>query len=447
MKRPNIVFYFTDQQRWDTLGCYGQALPVTPRLDALAARGTVFDQAFTMQPVCGPARACLQTGLYATETGCFKNGLSLPRDRKTLADYFHEAGYDTAYVGKWHLASGGRDGLRCETSAIPLEARGGYRDYWMAADVLEFTSHGYNGYLFDGDNKKVSFIGYRPDCVNAYAVDYIHRRRRGNPFFLMVSQIEPHHQNDRNRFEGPDGSKERWKDYAVPGDLEGTGGDWRENYPDYLGQCNALDSNAGRLVDALKESGEWENTVFIYSSDHGCHFRTRNREYKRSCHDSSIRIPMIAHGPGFNGVGRVSSPVSLMDVPRTLLDCAGIQPDGWRGVSLLSLLREETPPREDVFLQISESQVGRAVRTPEYTYSVRGVTDGHSLPAEDVYYEDHLYDNLADPHQRQNLAAEPAYAGVREKLKARLLAYLREAEGAEPLIRPYSEKICRTWSF
>lgn len=444
MKRPNIVFYFVDQQRWDTLGCYGQSLPVTPHLDALAAEGALFEQAYTMQPVCGPARACLQTGRYATEVGCFKNGIPLPRDRKTLADFFNEAGYDTAYVGKWHLASGGKEGPHHETTAIPREARGGYLDYWMAADVLEFTSHGYNGYVFNENNEKVSFIGYRPDCINAYAVDYLHNRQSDKPFFLMISQIEPHHQNDHHRFEGPDGSKVRWKDYQVPGDLAGTEGDWRENFPDYLGQCHALDTNVGRLVDALKESGEWDNTIFIYASDHGSHFCTRNREYKRSCHDGCTHIPLIAHGPGFNGVGRVPSIVSLMDIPRTLLDCAGVRPEGWRGSSLASLLRGEAPPREDVFMQISESQVGRAVRTLQYTYSVRGTTDGHSLPAEEAYYEDYLYDNLADPHQRNNLAADPAHAAVREEMKARLLAYLREVEGVQPPIHPYSEAVHTT---
>ena len=103
MKRPNIIVLFSDQQRWDTLGCYGQPLLVSPNLDRLAKEGVKFENAFTCQPVCGPARSCLQSGKYATQVNCHRNALALPQDIKTLADYFHESGYETAYVGKWHL--------------------------------------------------------------------------------------------------------------------------------------------------------------------------------------------------------------------------------------------------------------------------------------------------------------------------------------------------------
>ncbi len=105
MQQPNIVFLFSDQQRFDTLGVNGQPLDVTPYLDELAFEGVNFEQAYTPQPVCGPARSCLQSGLFATETGCFVNGISLPVEQKTIAKSLNEAGYETAYVGKWHLAT------------------------------------------------------------------------------------------------------------------------------------------------------------------------------------------------------------------------------------------------------------------------------------------------------------------------------------------------------
>ena len=159
MKRPNIVFYFADQQRWDTLGCYGQPLPVTPNLDQIAENGVLFQNAFTCQPVCGPARACLQTGVYATENGCYRNAIALPSSKETLAEYLNSAGYHTAYIGKWHLASNGKEPGECfATLPVPPERRGGYQ-YWMAADVLEFTSHGYNGYVYNGAGEKMEFKG------------------------------------------------------------------------------------------------------------------------------------------------------------------------------------------------------------------------------------------------------------------------------------------------
>ncbi|MDL2233648.1 sulfatase-like hydrolase/transferase [Ruminococcaceae bacterium OttesenSCG-928-L11] len=438
MKRPNIIFYFSDQQRWDTVGCYGQALPVTPNLDALAAQGTRFQNAFTCQPVCGPARACLQTGKYATEIGCYRNGIALPLDVDTLAGQFHAAGYETAYVGKWHLASDADRGIDHTVTAIPPEYRGGYRDYWMAADVLEFTSHGYDGYVYDGDGNRREFIGYRADCINNYAIHYLQNRTTDNPFFLFISQIEPHHQNDRGLFEGPDGSKEKFKDYKVPGDLEGTDGDWRENYPDYLGQCHSLDANVGRLVDTLKAQGLWENTILFYTSDHGSHFCTRNREYKRSCHDASIHIPMIACGPGFEGGKVEQALVSLMDIPVTLLDCAGIaKPEGWQGASLRQLVAgKATDWNTEVFLQISESQVGRCIRTADWKYSVCADADGWKDSCADVYYEEYLYDLTADPHERNNLVADPALASVRADLAKRLTARMLQAGEAVPEILP-----------
>ena len=101
----NIIFYFSDQQRWDTCGCFGQPLNITPNLDKLAAEGVKFDNAFSPQPVCGPCRALFQTGKYPTETGCFRNNLMLPSNIKTLGEYMEkDAGYETAYIGKWHLA-------------------------------------------------------------------------------------------------------------------------------------------------------------------------------------------------------------------------------------------------------------------------------------------------------------------------------------------------------
>ncbi len=446
--RPNIIFFFSDQQRWDTLGCYGQKLNVTPNLDRMAVEGVRFENAFTCQPVCGPARACLQTGRYATQTGNFRNGIALDPRHKTIANHFSQAGYEVAYIGKWHLAStqglGGELDADYKSSPVPPERRGGYRDYWLASDVLEFTSHGYGGYMFDGSGARRDFPEgrFRADCLGDWAIEYLEGRSDERPFFLFLSFIEPHHQNDRSRYEGPAGSRERFADFEVPGDLAGTGGDWRENYPDYLGCCHSLDFNLGRLRQALGEFGIADDTLIIYTCDHGSHFRTRNSEYKRSCHEASIRIPMVACGPGFTGGRVVSDIVSLIDVPPTLLRAGGIAAP----VSMQGRPLQETAGGapadwpEEAFVQISESEVARAIRTKRWKYSVSAPgKDGAIHPASDLYVEEFLYDLDADPHERTNLVVEEALADVRAGLRRRLMRRIIEAGEREPEILPAGE--------
>ncbi len=441
VRSPNILFVFSDQQRWDTLGCYGQPLPVTPNLDRMAAEGVRFEYGFTCQPVCGPARACLQTGKYATETGVFHNDIALPRDEKTLAHYLSELGYEVGYIGKWHLASTG-PAQNYRTKPVPPEWRGGYRDFWLAADVLEFTSHSEGGYLFDGAGNQVDFRGYRVDALTDFALDCLRTRKGDRPFFLFLSYLEPHHQNDRNRYEGPPGSRERFADFVPPGDLAPLPGDWPEQYPDYLGCCASLDYNLGRLRAELARLGLADSTVVFYTSDHGSHFRTRNSEYKRSCHDGCLRIPLLACGPGFEGGQVVSELVSLIDLPPAVLAAAGTdKPAAMRGRPLQELLAGAPPDwPQEVFAQISESQVGRAIRTKRWKYSVSVPGDtprlGWNFPASDYYEEEFLYDLEADPHEQHNLVAAREYAEVRAELAETLKRRLVEAGENVPEIRP-----------
>jgi uncharacterized sulfatase len=438
--RPNILFFFTDQQRWDTCGCYGQPLDVTPNLDRMAAEGVRFENAFTCQPVCGPARSCLQTGKYATETGCFRNNIALPLDQRTIAHCLGDAGYETGYVGKWHLASNGEEANYRE-KPVPPARRGGYRDWWVASDVLEFTSHSYDGHMFNADMERVEFPEgrYRADAVTDFAIDFLQARGGERPWFLFLSYIEPHHQNDHNCYEGPRGSKERYAEFPVPGDLVDTEGDWRENYPDYLGCINSLDANLGRIMAELENLGMADNTLIIFTSDHGSHFRTRNGEYKRSCHDGCIRVPMVAWGPGFRGGNVVEELVSLIDVPPTIVTAGATEVPGTMRGRPLQQLADGTAKDwpEEVFLQISESQVGRAVRTTRWKYSVVAPgKHGGRDPDSDLYVEEYLYDLDADPHERNNLVADPAYGDVRAELCATLVRRMAEAGESEPTIGP-----------
>lgn len=431
--KPNIIFFFSDQQRFDTVN-----ETVTPNLMSLASEGVQFDNSFACQPVCGPARACLQTGVYATQCGCYFNGIALPDDIKPLASYFNESGYETAYVGKWHLASDRfpNIGVHCEKTAVPKERQGDYKDWWRAADVLEFTSHGYDGYVFDGDGNQIDFTGYRADCVTDFALEYIDQKTSDKPFFLFLSHIEPHHQNDHHCYEGPKETVPKYRDYPIPDDLAFLPGDYKEMYPDYLAAIDSLDKNVGRLVEKLKEKGLYENTVIVYSSDHGSHFKTRNTEYKRSCHDSATHTPLIIAGGAFSGGEHDDRLVSLIDLPPTFLDLAGIEiPESYMGKSILKM-RENNEERDCVFMQISESQCGRAIRTKDYKYSVRAVGSGWTKHSAKVYFEDYLYDLKKDPIEKDNLIKSPEYKAVREQLREMLVREMVHAGERKPKILP-----------
>ncbi len=445
----NIIFYFTDQQRWDTCGCFGQPLDITPNLDALAQEGVKFDNAFSPQPVCGPCRALFQTGKYPTETGCFRNNIMLPAGIKTLGQYIEKAGYETAYIGKWHLASDGElekpPAIDHTVTAVPRELRGGYTGFWRAADVLEFTSHGYDGFVFDEHDQRVDFKGYRADCINDMALEFLDGYAGEKPFFMTISQIEPHHQNDRKHYEGPEGSKERFKNFVLPEDLKVLGGNAAEEYPDYLGQCASLDENLGRLVAKLREKGLYENTVIIFASDHGSHFLTRNRDdhlngyddYKRSCHDACLHVPLVIAGGPYQGGQAVEELVSTASLPKTILALAGVDVgDAMIGENLLDVVEKRADNRpNEVFAQISESRVGRCIRTARYTYSVYAPgVNGGAAAASDHYADDFLYDMEQDPHQLNNVVADSAYAQVKAELRKRLLDWIWRAEGARPVI-------------
>lgn len=450
MKKPNIVFYFSDQQRADTLGCYGQELPISPIADRLAKEGVRFDLAFTPQPVCGPCRSVFQSGLYPTTTGCYINNKMLPLETDTVAKILERNGYETAYVGKWHLATEGElekpGKINHQTVAVPMEYRGGYTGFWRAADCLELTSHGYGGYIFDEDNNKIDFEGYRTDCITDFALEFLDNYRKEEPFFLTVSHIEPHHQNDANHYQGPKGSAQRFANYKVPGDLAAfEDGDWKEEFPDYLGGCNAIDVNLGRIIDKLTEKGLYEDTIIIFTSDHGSHFRTRNKDrhfngfddYKRTCHDSALRVPLIIRGGAFLGGKIVEQLVSTASIPRTILSAASVTvPEAYVGEDLALVADGHADRKNEVFAQISESRVGRVIRTEKYKYAVCAPDKNGGLYKDsDVYVDDFLYDLTVDPYELDNLVEDSAYAEIKEQLRDELLSWIESVEGYRPAIR------------
>lgn len=425
-RKPNVIVFFTDQQRWDSTGIHGNPLLLTPNFDLMAMRGTHLYNAFTCQPVCGPARASLQTGKYPTSVGCWKNGIPLPPKEKTLAHYFKEAGYTTAYIGKWHLAG---------KQIVPVEERGGY-EYWLASNAPEHDSDAYNTILYDNDNRTIKLPGYRVDALTDAAIRYIDIHQK-EPFFLFISYLEPHFQNHRDDYPAPDIYRDCYHGRWSPPDLTALVGSSPQHLGGYWGMVKRLDEALGRILDALKSLQLDKHTIVLFTSDHGCHFKTRNSEYKRSCHESSIRIPTALIGGPFTGGGRIEKLVSIVDLAPTLLDAAEIPvPSEMQGRSIIPLLRDRhTEWPEEVFIQISESQVGRAVRTQRWKYSVTAPDkNGLKHSSSDRYVEEYLYDLLADPYELNNLIHMESHRPVAERMRQRLIRRMVEVGEVPPII-------------
>lgn len=439
-KKPNFIVYLADQFRWDFVGANGRnGSTRTPHIDALAARGKNFTHTVTNQPVCAPARSVLFTSRYATETGVWHNGLALDKSLPTLAGELRKVGYTSNYIGKWHLALGNPK-LGGDPGPVKAEDRGGFLDLWEAANALEHTTHPYEGTIWDQNNQPITFKDeYRVDFLTDRAERFL-RQKQEKPFFLFVSQLEPHQQNDLQRPIAPKGAAARFVNSTVPEDLRALPGTWQDQLPDYYGCIEAIDSSVGRLRRVLEEEHLADNTIFVFLSDHGCHFMTRNQEYKRSTHNSSIRVPLIIDGPGFQGTQQIPELVGLIDVAPTLLEAAGVTiPTSWKGRSFFPLVNDyEARQRwnSQQLIQISESLTGRAIRTPDWTYCVADLSGDTKEAAARTYHEYQFYDQRADPHELVNLAGRKEYRAKAEELREELKKLLVAAGEPAPEIVP-----------
>ncbi len=434
--QPNIVFIISDQFRADALGCMGMnPMNLTPNLDAMARRGVLFRQAISNQPVCAPARACMFTGQYPPRHGVWKNALGLHPDAVTLPGLLRDHGYTANYIGKWHLSA--QTPTDRMSGPVPRQNRGGFLDFWEGANALELTSHPFEGDMYDGDGNPLHFSGeYRADFLTERAVRFLkEKRQKDKPFLLAVSYLEVHHQNDSDLFVPPKRYANKYPNPWVPQDLRPLPGTWPSQLPGYYGCVAGIDDAVGTLLASLKEQGLEENTIVVFTSDHSCHFRSRNAEYKRSPHESSIHIPLIMAGPGFNRAMEIPELVSQVDFAPTLLEAAGVTvPATMQGKSVIPLLQRKTEGwRNEVYIEISESLTGRALRTPQWTYAV-AVPEREQRSTH--YNEYMLYDRYADPFQHVNLAGRTETKEVSEKLRERLIARIVEAGDPKPTIAP-----------
>ncbi len=432
-RRPNIVLVLTDQWRAQAFGHAGDPNVKTPSIDSLAGRSIHCVNAVSVCPVCTPHRAALLTGRFPTTTGMFLNDLYLPAEELCMAEIFKDAGYDTGYIGKWHLDGHGRD------KYIPPKRRQGF-DYWK---VLECT-HDYNNscYYAGDDDTKLKWEGYDAYPQTEDAQKYIRDHAGGErPFFLFVGYGGPHFPHDN----APEELKALYPPDEIelrPNVPEGMRDSARKELQGYYAHCTAIDGCVGKLYDTLEETGQAANTIFIFTSDHGDMFGSQGKRPRRKQlpWDEAARVPFLLRWPAIHSDGReVKTPVNTPDILPSLLSLAGVPvPDTVEGDDLSAVFAGEAADEDRAVLFMSVAPFGardfrayRGVRTSRYSY-VRD-SDGPWL----------LYDNEADPWQMENLVDHPAHA----ELRARLEAELRKQLSRNGDTFPTREEAVAQWGY
>lgn len=415
-RKPNIVLVLTDQWRAQAFGYAGDPNVKTPNIDALEARCIDFENTISVCPVCTPQRASLLTGRFPTTTGMFMNDLYLPKEELCMAEILKEAGYNTAYVGKWHLDGHGRD------SYIPPERRQGF-DYWK---VLECT-HDYNrSYYYDGNDPEPKlWDGYDAYAQTKDAMTYI-RDNAGNaaPFFLVMGYGGPHFPHgsapaDLKLLYPPEDIVLRPN---VSPEQEARS---RTELQGYYAHCTAIDACVGDLYKTLEDEDIAEDTIFIFTSDHGDMHGSQGQKSwtKQVPWDESIRVPFLCRYPAIHdGHRKVVTSLNTPDILPSILSLAGIEiPATIEGEDLSGFFtgtRKEEPERCCLFMAVAPFgptiKAYRGIRNAQYTYVID--SDAPWL----------LYDNQADPYQMHNLIDDPEYAGLRSELHAELKRQLEQ---------------------
>lgn len=469
--RPNIVFVFSDDHAPHALSAYGSVLTETPQLDRLAREGMLFRNAFVSNSICAPSRAVLLTGKHSHINGQLTNLQVFDGGQQTFPKLLQAAGYQTAWIGKWHLES-------LPTGFDHWQILPGQGDYYRPEFITPSGS--------------VEIEGYVTDIITDLSLDWLRSSRDPDrPFMLVYSHKAPH----RNWMPGPDhlpyrpghtfpeppsllddgagrtsavqvqemtlekhfrpgwdlkfppsatpdetiwrqayermdeAQREawdrvfdaRWEEYQQ---LNPQGPDrvrwiYQQYIRDYLSTIASLDDNFGRFLEYLEEAGLASNTVVIYSSDQGFFLGDRGWYDKRWMYEESLRMPLMVRWPGAIKPGTVSGDlVQNIDFAPTLLEIAGVEiPEDIQGVSLVPILRGNSPPewRESIYYHYYEYPAEHSVHRH---YGVR--TQRHKL----IHYyqlgEWELFDLENDPGETRNLYADPDHAAVVEELKQEL---------------------------
>jgi arylsulfatase A-like enzyme len=419
--RPNIVYLLTDQWRASATGYAGDPNVKTPHLDRLAGTSLHFRNAVSVCPVCTPYRAALMTGRFPTSTGMFLNDAHLPDEEKCMAEILGEAGYDTAYIGKWHLDGHGR------TAFIPRERRQGW-DYWKAAECEHHYNH---SHYYSGDSpEKQYWEGYDAFAQTEDARQYLRDHAgAGKPFILCIAYGGPHfpHHTAPEEFKKlypPDGIK---LPPNVPANMQAKA---RVEAQGYYAHCTALDRCVGELLETLEETGLMKNTIIVFTSDHGEMLGSQNipPTLKQVAWSESAQVPFLLRVPGTAGRA-LTTPITTPDILPTLLGLAGVGiPSTIEGEDLSPIIRSGGEPERAAlymnvapFIQARFTGEYRAIRTNRHTY-VRGI-DGPWM----------VFDDVQDPWQMHNLVGQPDSESLVKQLDQQLQDRLKKiGDGFRP---------------
>ena len=449
--RPNVLYILCDDLRPDALGCYGSKHVKTPHIDALANGGVRFANAFCTTSLCSPSRASILTGLYAHRHGVRDNFTELPTSLPHWPGRLQQSGYSTAYIGKWHMGENND------------EPRHGFD--W-------FATHQGQGKYFDtlwninGAGAKV-IPGYYTSVVTDLAIDWIKMRDDKKPWSLCLGHKAPHsfytpeekysrvfdtvqvrYPASAFQLDGkPEWIRQRMSNWhGIYGQLF----EWRKDFPDarpeavidfermvhgYWGTVLSVDDSVGRMVEYLKSSGQFENTLVIFMGDNGLLEGEHGMVDKRTAHEPSIRIPMIARGPRITAGKVISQQVLTIDVAPSVLEICGVPSlEKIQGHSWRKLVSEGSDPRwrtswfyeYNYEKQFPYTPNVRALRTDKWKF-IRyphgdGTNDKHSRE---------MYDLEADPNELHNLAKDSAYLSILASLETQLTQALA-AEGLTP---------------
>ncbi|MDO8683296.1 MAG: sulfatase [Armatimonadota bacterium] len=401
--KPNILFIFADQLRGSSLGHVGEEPVITPNLDAFARQGVRFTRAIANTPLCCPMRASLLTGTHPLTHGILCNDIPLREDLPTIAKSLKAGGYKTGYIGKWHLD------LPDRTCFIPPgPRRQGFDDFWA---VHNCNHHYYESYYYRDTPEPIWNEGYEPTEQTDIAINYL-RGAGSDPFCLFLSWGPPH---------CPYGHvPSRFKDMYFPDTLAvrpNTVNPDRRIIANYYAHITALDWNYGRLMSALDEFGLAENTLVVFTSDHGDMLFSQDRGWKCKPWRESVNVPFIARWPGQIPAGHVeTAPFGLVNVTPTLLSlCSADIPNEMEGIAYPQMLLGENGPRPQstpisYYVRATKKSVSewRGVVTERYTYA---------------RYKNEpwiLYDDISDPYQMNNLISDSASDGLRSEMEKEL---------------------------